>query len=65
MNQTDLRTIESSLGILLDIIQSNRDPKFIRAYEKLLEAQDLIHSIRRQEQKNEDLQERNPKREEK
>lgn len=58
MNQTELRSIDLALRAILLQIQVSRNPALRMTYEKILEAQDLIHSLLRKEQKNEELAER-------
>lgn len=53
-----LRSIDLTLrGLLLQIASVN-DPTFRTSYEKIAEAQDLVHTLLRNEQKNEILSER-------
>ena len=53
-----LRSVDLTLrGLLLQIASVN-DPSLRLAYEKIAEAQDLVHTLLRNEQKNEILAER-------
>ena len=58
MNLNMLRAIESAFRALLMVIQAEKDPRLIKAYEKLLEAQDEIHKLLREEQRNERWEEK-------